>query len=295
MIYNGIISRTSGLAQPKDYFKGVSLKGSFLPDNILVFTRTDGKALSPKKDEVSRHSRFVLICSAKGSGRIGIGQKIHNMEPGRAVLVFPHQMHYYPQVEKNIHWIFITFETQSGIPSETLRDTVRVLDTVSLSLLEKTLDSYAAAGGKSGSGTAVELAFNLRTLICRMAELDAENAGKRSNVDTKASKLIGKIDAFILRNLKDRYGVNDLARQFKLSKNHLSKVFRSSIGMTLGHYMLVKRIHAAAELLKTTDMQVSEIAGECGFDSSFSFGRAFKRETGMTPRQYRTKYRGERG
>jgi transcriptional regulator GlxA family with amidase domain len=59
------------------------------------------------------------------------------------------------------------------------------------------------------------------------------------------------------------------------------------LGFGLGNYVNRIRINRAQGLITGTDMSIKEIAYECGFNSSQSFARAFRRATGKAPQQYR--------
>ena len=66
----------------------------------------------------------------------------------------------------------------------------------------------------------------------------------------------------------------------------MHKVFKASTGKTLHEYIEDRRIKKSINLLISTDMTLTEIAYECGFSSQSYFSYAFKRHTGLTPRDY---------
>ena len=55
------------------------------------------------------------------------------------------------------------------------------------------------------------------------------------------------------------------------------------------HYLVAYRVMKGMELLRTTDLDVTEIAFRVGFNDSSYFIQAFKKKVGMTPKQYRNK------
>lgn len=81
--------------------------------------------------------------------------------------------------------------------------------------------------------------------------------------------------------------VDSVAEQVGLSTNYLRDLFKATTGTSLSVLILTRRMELAKQLLTTTTRSVKEIASGAGFQSYNYFFTAFKRETGMTPRQYR--------
>jgi len=78
-----------------------------------------------------------------------------------------------------------------------------------------------------------------------------------------------------------------LASEFNLSKSHLQHLFKRQTGLSLGHLLVEQRLERAAQLLKSTNMRIKEIAFEVGYEHTSSFSRAFERRFNETPRLYR--------
>jgi AraC-like DNA-binding protein len=81
--------------------------------------------------------------------------------------------------------------------------------------------------------------------------------------------------------------LEDLARVADLSKYHFLRQFDQVVGMTPGAYLRTLRLCHAARMLRTTQTPIVEIAVGVGFADHPSFSRAFARQMGMTPREYR--------
>ncbi|SRR6266851_8198841 len=83
------------------------------------------------------------------------------------------------------------------------------------------------------------------------------------------------------------YSLQRLAREFNLSKSHLQHLFKHQTGLRLGHIIIEQRLDRAAQLLKSTNMRIKEIAGAVGYGHTSSFTRAFERRFAQAPRAYR--------
>ena len=71
------------------------------------------------------------------------------------------------------------------------------------------------------------------------------------------------------------------------NKYYLSRMFSKTYGVAPINYLLERRILNSEELLKTTDLSISQISRLVGFSSANYFSQSFKRYTGMTPLSYR--------
>ena len=78
-----------------------------------------------------------------------------------------------------------------------------------------------------------------------------------------------------------------LAEMSHYTYSYFSAAFKEVFGVSLTKYILSIRINKATTLLATTDMNITEIAISSGFSDANYFARAFKKETGYTPSQYR--------
>lgn len=125
------------------------------------------------------------------------------------------------------------------------------------------------------------------TLIILLA---AANRGYIESRETKkrrhnALDLIDDIFIYINKHISEPISLDDLAEEFFVSKYHLSKVFKKATNMTI-HSCILKRKLAYSKELIDKNIPVIEIYQQCGFVSYSHFFRAFKKEFGITPKQY---------
>lgn len=83
----------------------------------------------------------------------------------------------------------------------------------------------------------------------------------------------------------------ELAALCGLSVRQLSRSFKASRGVSIGHHIAARRLEMAKHLLRS-DRSLKAIAHDLGFNSPSSFGHAFRKSAGMTPNAYRAELRG---
>jgi AraC-like DNA-binding protein len=84
--------------------------------------------------------------------------------------------------------------------------------------------------------------------------------------------------------------VQDIADKINLSPSYLSDLLRNTTGQNAQQYIQNHLIERAKELLSTTNLSVSEIAYQLGFEYSQSFSKLFKKNTKQTPLEYRQSF-----
>lgn len=82
----------------------------------------------------------------------------------------------------------------------------------------------------------------------------------------------------------------ELVKNANYSYSSLIRLFKQYTGYTIIEYVQIKKTEYAAELIRSTDKKILEIAGILGYDSLSHFNHLFKRYTGLTPKEYRARY-----
>lgn len=105
----------------------------------------------------------------------------------------------------------------------------------------------------------------------------------------KKDSLESKIKNYIREHIMEQISVQQLAEYVNFSQAHLMKTFKCQTGISVLQCITCERMDAAKELLKRSDLSVSEVSMTVGYDNYSYFIKMFKRETGLTPMQYRKK------
>ncbi|MDR0325852.1 MAG: AraC family transcriptional regulator [Oscillospiraceae bacterium] len=93
---------------------------------------------------------------------------------------------------------------------------------------------------------------------------------------------------FIETNLDKKFCIACLAKETGLSAIHLQRVFMMTFNVPLVKYIRLRKLSASLKKLAFYDYRIIDIAGEYGFEHEQSYIRAFKREFGITPGQFKT-------
>ncbi len=102
--------------------------------------------------------------------------------------------------------------------------------------------------------------------------------------------LVKNAKLLISRSLYTTCKERELATHLNVSAEHLSRVFKQEVGLTISAYIRQEKLKEAQTLLSDTIEHVSDIAKLLCFQSPTHFTRCFKEFTGLTPRQYRLEH-----
>jgi len=109
---------------------------------------------------------------------------------------------------------------------------------------------------------------------------------KRINV---GQRMVKEMINYIQHNYKEAITLDDICHAGNVGKTKCTELFSKYVRMTPVEYLRNHRIDKAAELLRDTDMTVSEIAYELGFSGASYFSEIFRERVLMTPSSYRKK------
>lgn len=106
-------------------------------------------------------------------------------------------------------------------------------------------------------------------------------------VTKRNSRHVESVMDWIDSNYKTDFLLNKIASTLHLSPYHISHLFKDEMGCTITEYLTVKRLKEASLLLSSTDLSIKTIGRKVGFKSGSYFSHLFKKNIGMTPKQYR--------
>jgi AraC-like DNA-binding protein len=250
-----------------------------LPDNIICFCRRSATDLNRPQRGRALHHRYVLILALETAVTVCVDDQVIRLHGGEGLLVFPFQFHDYidPQDEK-LTWLFVTFELIDDGTIEPMRFRPFTLSPALKQLVDELVRAYLKTG--YGNLTVLVLAH----LLARIKEADP--ILNRPHAATAAPGMIMQINR-LAQQEGEMPSVKEMARSLAISSSHLRARFRASCGVSLGKHLRRLRMEKACGLLRLSSHRVSDVAEQCGFNSIFSFSRAFRTTYGISPLAYR--------
>jgi AraC family transcriptional regulator len=96
-----------------------------------------------------------------------------------------------------------------------------------------------------------------------------------------------QITDWIAEHLTEEFSLDRLAAQAGLSRFHFQRLFKAAMGVAPSRYHINLRMEEARRLLRETRMGVVDVALEVGYSNPSHFAQLFRRETGLSPSDYR--------
>lgn len=129
------------------------------------------------------------------------------------------------------------------------------------------------------------LILQILTLIYRKVVLGINHDLK--SADSIGSNAIYQIMRFIDSNILSITTVEEIASELSYSKYYISHIFKEKTGLTVLNYITKRKIDIATELLKSNTLSISSIAEKLNYESTQSFSKMFKKQTGISPAKFR--------
>lgn len=173
--------------------------------------------------------------------------------------------------------LFICFEMINSMLNEVIKNNQNVFP---LSIIEK----YSAS-------LFYQNANQLEAVIELMSDLKNSILNIWCSNEQERKRPIDKIYEYIDKHYKDSdFSAKMIADYMEMSLPALSSYFKKEEGINISQYITAKKMTYITELLRTTNLSMSEIANLAGYASTSSFIRKFRQEMGDTPGEYKKKY-----
>ncbi len=129
--------------------------------------------------------------------------------------------------------------------------------------------------------------FRLKELMLQLMQTQTREVLYRDYTENQINPRIAHLTDKIKNNKIYSYNVEELSEMMHLSKSQVFRVFNNEIGMSPTQYINSLKILSAQEMLRNTDLSITEISYLSGFSDIHYFSRYFKEWVGVSPSAYR--------
>ncbi len=181
---------------------------------------------------------------------------------------------------------------------DTLKQDVHTSHIPIVFLTAKSDNESRIEGLRHGADAYLTKPFNLEELFVRLEKLHelrlASQARYTSLEPTKTGQhpiedaFVSKVRSIVEDHLgDDRFGVPELCKAVGMSRSHLHLKLKALTNRSTSHNIRVVRLKKAKELLRTSDLNITQVAYEVGFNDPAYFTRSFSEEFGAAPRDFK--------
>ena len=243
---------------------------------------------SPDNNRTNGLPDYQLLYIENGCGFFKFGEDYEKL-PGKTVVLYhPHepQIYKYRQKDKTqTYWLHFGGTAVEKLLCELELNDKKIItinnDINFKEYFKKVIDElqnkpigYLQAANDYARLALISLSREIKTSLKQPSDLVIDNLCKKMNMDF----------------YKD-FSNTEYAEECNMSVSHFLSKFRKATGTSPQNYILNLRITNAQNLLSTTDYKIIEISKLVGFADSMYFCKRFKKKTGLSPSEYRQKFK----
>jgi AraC-like DNA-binding protein len=250
-----------------------------------------------------RHDFYEISLVIEGYGRETINGREHILKPGTFSFLLPHQLHNFHNDGNtpiklyscmfDLDVIFssktdaslraVLFDSSQPLPFIYLNDQEIIFFNTIFSQMQQ---EYISNGKHRQSF----IRAKLTECLISYDRIRSDECNSTPNPEQhKTNKNIWDIVHFTHTHYWDEITLQKICDHFQVSSiSYLSHAFKEVVGQSFVQYLHEVRMNHACSLLLSTDMSITEISAEVGYNSFKTFSRVFKYLKGTTPTKYRS-------
>jgi transcriptional regulator GlxA family with amidase domain len=169
--------------------------------------------------------------------------------------------------------------------SEILTEQNRILCsgavTTSLNLALRLVEKFAGADIASATG---------KMMLIDTNRVSQSSYASLPDGPQHADALVARAQRWMEKSLQQGFSLGELARHLAVSERTLNRRFKQAVGEAPLHYLQSLRVDVAKRLLEIRGLKVDAVSERVGYGDLSTFRRLFKRETGLSPREYQRRF-----
>lgn len=244
-----------------------------------------------RTEAMRSYDRPVLIWFTRGQGRLTIAGRSSGYSAHNLVFLPKQTMHGFTTMGPVLgSVVFLPEDPSLDWPAEPMH--LRIHEAQVQRELTGLIEAMQREASNNEAQANRALAYHAGLLsiwLARTAEAyaDLPNPSPATRLDTAAHRLAEAFTALVERDFRSPAGVQHYARLLGVTPTHLSRVCRKVAGRPALDILTDRRHFEARRLLRDTNVQISEVARQCGFTSAAYFTRAFRARSGQSPSEFR--------
>ena len=245
------------------------------------------------------HDELEIIYVKSGFLTVSISGENYIGTPGDAFVVSPGNLHFMGSQAGEVDYFTFLFPLKyiSFCINDMLEDKLleplknghlmispRIGDAAS-GLCEQLADIYMEK--KEGAGADIATQIRVKIVLLQFI-LEMWKKGLVVENDTSGRNTVEKeMVSYIQQNYTGTISLKEFGEQFHLSEKYISRYFKEHFHITLSQYVTYLRLEHAKQLLQDTDIPITEIAMQSGYQNVSYFIRSFKKTYEVSPLKYR--------
>lgn len=245
----------------------------------------DSRSGSRLKLHIHKPEEYHYLYVLEGGDRICVGNDTFEMTPGVMYLTAPGIRHgFCSGTEKKLVTVELKFTLTDPVLQKRAAELPPMVKDPSGQLVQL-LERILQEAENTGLYRRELMELRLRELLYLLLRL---SNGEKTSEKTSAEVAMSPVLLYIRDNLHRNISLEDLAAAAHLEKAYFSRKFKEISGCTPMEYLRCTRLAKARELLRYSDMTVTQIAESLGFQSLRHFSRTFHQHIGCSPMDYKT-------
>lgn len=233
-----------------------------------------------------RDSYIFHICT-KGKGTFYSGENSYSIETGQGFLIRPDRLTFY-QADETDPWSYVWVSVAGT-------DIARYFELIGITPDHPVFTCPDPEKAKSYVLNMIahhKMSFQneiyIQGVLLQFLALLIEGSGYKSKSSKKVADVyVSQAISYIYKNYQNPVSVQEIADFLSLNRSYLTELFLKTVHLSPQQFLVKYRMTKACELLENTSLPIEHIAYSCGYSSTFSFSKAFRKVNGTSPSRYR--------